>query len=160
MLSTLFNIPLSPDPAAALLNLKPSELTQPQFKLLLQLTTAAEQIIAKTWKTPTLCNPAVKKQGHARHDKFKNRSCWYWQSIKIRSPLNSRYDHFGLLKRHLGLFSPSSSHLSSSDILPSFITPYTPLHTVLSFGSQLPMEVTTVYWIMITCSLSPDSDNL
>lgn len=42
------------DPATALLNLKPAELSHNQFRLLIQLTTAAKQTIAKAWKTQTL----------------------------------------------------------------------------------------------------------
>lgn len=46
--------PLSPDPALALLNLKPPGLTWTQFQLLVHLTTAAKQTIAKAWEPPTL----------------------------------------------------------------------------------------------------------
>lgn len=43
-----------PDPATALLNLKPVELTHTQFRLLIQLTTVAKQTIVKTWKSQIL----------------------------------------------------------------------------------------------------------
>lgn len=54
MISTLFAVTISPDPSIALLNLKPANLTRNQFKLLLQVTTAAKQTIAKAWKSPNL----------------------------------------------------------------------------------------------------------
>ena len=54
ILSTLFKKTIKPDPSIALLNLKPTSISHTQFKLLLQITTAAKQTIAKAWKTPTL----------------------------------------------------------------------------------------------------------
>lgn len=59
MLSTLFKTSLSPGPSIALLNLKPPDLRHCQFKLLLQVTIAAKQIIVKSLKIPTLCILAV-----------------------------------------------------------------------------------------------------
>lgn len=43
----MFSITLPPDPAVALLNSKPHHITHRQFKLLLFVTMAAKQIIAK-----------------------------------------------------------------------------------------------------------------
>ena len=43
-----------PDPAMALLNLKPDSISHTQFKLLVQLFTAAKQTLAKSWKSPKL----------------------------------------------------------------------------------------------------------
>lgn len=54
IISTLFNCTLDPDPATAILNQKPLAVTSQQFKLLLQVTTAAKQTIAKAWKSPHL----------------------------------------------------------------------------------------------------------
>ena len=45
---------ISPDPATALLNLKPATLTNTRFQLLIHLSTAAKQTIAKAWKAKTL----------------------------------------------------------------------------------------------------------
>lgn len=54
MASKALEISISPDPALALLNLKPPELTRTQFQLLIHLITAAKQTIAKAWKTQSL----------------------------------------------------------------------------------------------------------
>lgn len=47
-------------PAMGLLNLKPAALTHTQFQLLIKLTTAAKQTIAKAWKSPNLIVAEVK----------------------------------------------------------------------------------------------------
>lgn len=60
IISTLFKDTLSPDPTVSLLNKKLSCLTSQQFKLLLQVTTVAKQVMAKAWKTRSLCILAVK----------------------------------------------------------------------------------------------------
>lgn len=52
--SKMFQTPLTPDPFIALLNLKPDHLTFSQFKLFVQLSTAAKQTMAKAWKSPKL----------------------------------------------------------------------------------------------------------
>lgn len=54
MISTSFAVTIFPDPLIALLNLKQTTLSSNQFKLLLQITTATKQTIAKAWKSPTL----------------------------------------------------------------------------------------------------------
>ena len=57
------NIPL--DPATALLNLKPEGILHSQFKLLLQLFTAAKQALAKAWRSSKLVvNEAVTKMNN------------------------------------------------------------------------------------------------
>lgn len=61
ILSTLFDTSLPPDPTVVLLNNKPLALTR-QFKLLLFITTAAKQTIAKVWKSPSLCTLTVKQR--------------------------------------------------------------------------------------------------
>lgn len=72
MLSTLFDTALQqPYPSIAILNLKLPNLSQCQFKLLLQVTTAAKQIIAKSWKTPSLCS-CGQKQGYISNGPCKN----------------------------------------------------------------------------------------
>ena len=48
------NRKIQTDPKTALLNLKPSNLTSAQFKLIRQLLTAAKQTLAKAWKSPNL----------------------------------------------------------------------------------------------------------
>lgn len=53
---------IPPYPATALLNLKPAELTHNQFRLLIQLTTAAKQTIAKAWKSQTLVVAEAKRR--------------------------------------------------------------------------------------------------
>lgn len=50
----MFGLQLQPDPATALLNLKPGLLTLIQFKLFVQLLTVAKQTLAKAWRSPTL----------------------------------------------------------------------------------------------------------
>lgn len=87
ILSTLFDTTLQPDPTLALLNLKLQKLFQRQFKLLLQVTTAAKQMIAKSWKTSSLCVLCVQKQGHTSNDPRKNRGSHIRQGRQIRSPL-------------------------------------------------------------------------
>lgn len=62
ILSTMFETTLQPDPLVALLNNKPRNITQRQFKLLLYVTTAAKQSIAKAWKTNKLCDISVKQR--------------------------------------------------------------------------------------------------
>lgn len=57
LLSKMFDGSTPEDPAVALLNLKPDTLTKSQFKLLMHLTTAAKQTIAKAWKSPCLVLP-------------------------------------------------------------------------------------------------------
>lgn len=54
MASKALEISIPPDPATALLNLKPSILTHTQFQLFIQLSTAAKQMIAKAWKSQNL----------------------------------------------------------------------------------------------------------
>lgn len=67
MISTLFEIPINPDQSwsivilQALLYLKAAPLSSRQFKLLLQIITAAKQTIAKTWKSPLLLIAETKK---------------------------------------------------------------------------------------------------
>lgn len=52
IISTLVeDITLDLDPSIVLLNKKPLDPICPQFKLLLQVTTAVKQTIAKAWKT-------------------------------------------------------------------------------------------------------------
>lgn len=50
----MFEITIIPDPEIALLNIKPDYMTRKQFKLFIQLMTAAKQTITKAWKTPLL----------------------------------------------------------------------------------------------------------
>lgn len=52
--SKIFKKIIQPDPYLTLLNLKPEWLTLSQFKLMIQLITAAKQTVAKAWKSPTL----------------------------------------------------------------------------------------------------------
>lgn len=54
MASKALEITIPPDPATALLNLKPTILTHTQFQLFIQLSTAAKQTIAKAWKSQNL----------------------------------------------------------------------------------------------------------
>ena len=60
MASTLLHDTLLPDPSLALLNHINGDYTRAQVRLLLQLTTAAKQTIAKAWKTPKLHITEVK----------------------------------------------------------------------------------------------------
>lgn len=62
MASTLLQIPINPAPSLALLNSFPQDYTRAQLRLLLQLTTAAKQTIARAWKTPTLHIAEVKNR--------------------------------------------------------------------------------------------------
>lgn len=52
--SKMLGISITPDPAMALINRKPEFLTHNQFKLLIQLFTAAKQTLAKAWRSPSL----------------------------------------------------------------------------------------------------------
>lgn len=54
MASKALETNIQTEPTTALLNVKPAELTQNQFQLILQLVTAAKETIAKTWKSLTL----------------------------------------------------------------------------------------------------------
>lgn len=54
ILSTLIGNSLAPDPVMALFNKKPPDITYLQLNLLLQVTTAVKQTIAKARKTPHL----------------------------------------------------------------------------------------------------------
>ena len=60
--STLLQEKISPDPSLALLNHIQSDFTRAQVRLLLQLTTAAKQTIARAWKTPTIHIAEVKNR--------------------------------------------------------------------------------------------------
>lgn len=60
MASKALDISITPDPAIALLNLKPASLTRVQFKLLIHINTAAKQTIAKAWKNKNLIVAEVK----------------------------------------------------------------------------------------------------
>lgn len=62
MITTFIGNTIVPDPAIALLNKKPPDVTYLQFKLLLQVTTAAKQTIAKAWKTPHLTILEIKNR--------------------------------------------------------------------------------------------------
>lgn len=62
MTSKALETNIHPDSATALLNLKPAELTHTQFQLLVQLTTAAKQIITKAWKSQTLVAAEAKRR--------------------------------------------------------------------------------------------------
>ena len=57
---------ISLDPKTALLNLKPDNLSLTQFKLIIQLLTAAKQTLAKAWKSPNLpLNEVVNRMNNA-----------------------------------------------------------------------------------------------
>lgn len=58
----MFGTTIQQDPSVALLNNKPRNITQLQFKLLLNVTTAAKQTIAKAWKSDKLCEVTVKQR--------------------------------------------------------------------------------------------------
>lgn len=57
----MFETTLQLDTTVALLNNKPHNITQRQFKLLLYVTTAAKQSITKAVKSTTLCVVSVKQ---------------------------------------------------------------------------------------------------
>ena len=61
----MFLMLLRPDPFTALLNLKPDCLTHSQFKLSVQLLTAAKQMMAKAWKSPILVSAKTKHRMNA-----------------------------------------------------------------------------------------------
>lgn len=58
----MFGTTIQQDPSVALLNNKPRNITQLQFKLLLNVTTAAKQATAKAWKSDKLCEVTVKQR--------------------------------------------------------------------------------------------------
>lgn len=62
ILSTMFNATLPSDQTVALLNSKPQALTHCQFKLLLFVTTAGKQSIAKAWNLTSLSILSVKQR--------------------------------------------------------------------------------------------------
>lgn len=74
MLSTLFDKMLLSDRSVAVLNLKTTSLSQRQFKLLLQITTATKQTIAKSWKTATLCVLVIKT---------RSRKLWFMWKLRL-----------------------------------------------------------------------------
>lgn len=61
-LSTMFGTTIQLDPSVALINNKSRNITQLQFKLLLNVTTAAKRTIAKAWKSDKLCEVMVKQR--------------------------------------------------------------------------------------------------
>lgn len=60
----MFDLKLQLNPTTALLNLKPECLTHTQFKLFIQLLTAAKQMVAKAWKSPSLVIAETKHRMH------------------------------------------------------------------------------------------------
>ena len=64
MISAVFKKSITPDPTTALLNLKPDCISYAQFKLFLQITTAAKQTISKAWKTATLLVSETRNRVH------------------------------------------------------------------------------------------------
>lgn len=64
MASKALEISILPDPAVALLNLKPIMLNRHKFQLLINLTTAAKQTIAKAWNLATLIVAEAKHRMH------------------------------------------------------------------------------------------------
>lgn len=69
--SVMFQTSVQPDPFAALLNLKPEYLSSSQFKLFVQLSTAAKQTIAKAWKSPLLPLAETKNRMHSAMSQAK-----------------------------------------------------------------------------------------
>lgn len=61
MASTLLWDTLDPNPSLALLNHVQGDYKRAQFRLLLKLTTASKQTIARAWKTPKIKHSGSEK---------------------------------------------------------------------------------------------------
>lgn len=104
--STLFQHPIEPDPAIALLNLIPSDFTRSQTRLLLQLTTAAKQTIARAWKTPKLSLAEA-----------KNRVTQAMIHSKIEATILDR------IPQHLKIWNPWTEHFLPPDFDKNLLNP-------------------------------------
>lgn len=93
MLTALMGIHIAPNPAIALLNKRSNNLTTAQFKLLLHVTAASKQIIAKAWKKPTICTLET-----------KHRIIQFMVQSKIKATLLDR------ISKHLNICQPWTDH--------------------------------------------------
>lgn len=87
-------MPLQPDPSIALLNIKPLEVSCLQFKFILQITTAAKQMIAKAWESPTLHTLEVKHRITRAMIHTKNEAVVLDRASKYESLWQPWVDHF------------------------------------------------------------------